>query len=124
MLTFTSIPLRTLSVTIQKSWKTSRHLFDLGMSSALIAGWSFTFIDAILHLPFSFLRITVSTDAFRPSTSTLALLRQKSRLELRQLPTAAESMREGFGPAFLPSGSASSVTSSGMPGKSNSTLNW
>jgi hypothetical protein len=109
---------------MQKSSKTSRHLFDLGISSALIAGCSFTFKDAILHLPFSFLRITVSTDASRSSTFTLALRRQNKRLELKQLPMAAESNREGFGPAFCPTGSVSSVISSGMPGESNSTLNW
>ena len=52
------------------------------------------------------------------------MFRQKIRLELRQLPTAAESKRDGFGPAFLPSDSDSSVTSSGILGIKNLTLNW
>ena len=50
----------------------------------------------------------------------LYLRSENSRLALRQLATAATSMRDGFGPVSLPSGADSSVCSAGIAVSSNS----
>jgi hypothetical protein len=54
---------------------------------------------------------------------TLALVKQKSKLALRQLPTAADKTLEAFGPEPSPTGVGSSISKSLTFSRSNFTLN-
>jgi hypothetical protein len=82
-----------------------------------------TFMEPTLHLPLSFLSSVVSTSVSMSLSSALDFCMQKSRLDVKQCPTAAESIIAALGPSDPPRGFGSSMTTLADSNSSNAIVN-
>ena len=114
MLTETSMPWRTLSVTTQKFSNWARMRSSEACAVPGSASWISAWMWPTRSLPCS-LRTSAAVAWVTSLPGVFLNLRSaNSRLADRQLATADTSSRVGFGPSPLPSGSGSSVIRSAM----------